>query len=317
MCRAFPANETGATRDVPEYCEGMPHCVFVGLSTIDLVYQVAVVPSQNQKVVARSQDVSVGGPATNAAVTFAHLGGKSTLVTVVGSHALREVVLADLHGFGIEHIDLNPSFAGMPALSAVLVTPDGSRTVVSANATRIPCTPPEPDGQALSTARVLLVDGHHMAAAIPYTIAANSRAVPVVLDGGSWKEGIENLLSHVAIAICSADFLPPGCTTYEESMQYLHEHGVTQVAVSRGEAPILVRDTLGTASIPVRQIRAEDTLGAGDVLHGAFCFALAQGLSFRASLAWAAEIATISCEHGGARSWMSQRAHLPQLLAYK
>ena len=55
--------------------------IFVGLSTIDLIYTVDEFPSANAKAVARSQAILAGGPATNAAITFSHLGGEATLVS--------------------------------------------------------------------------------------------------------------------------------------------------------------------------------------------------------------------------------------------
>jgi hypothetical protein len=66
--------------------------VFVGLSTIDVVYSVDEFPTPNSKTVASDQDVFVGGPATNASVTFAHLGGRARLVSVVGRHLLASVI---------------------------------------------------------------------------------------------------------------------------------------------------------------------------------------------------------------------------------
>lgn len=39
--------------------------------------------------------------------------------------------------------------------------------------------------------------------------AAHDIGIKVVLDGGSWKSGLEKLLPHVHTAICSADFRPP------------------------------------------------------------------------------------------------------------
>ena len=68
----------------------MAQGIFVGLSTIDVVYRVNRFPTPNSKVAAQSQDVFVGGPATNAAIAFAHLGGKPALVTAAGRHALAD-----------------------------------------------------------------------------------------------------------------------------------------------------------------------------------------------------------------------------------
>ena len=75
----------------------MAHGIFVGLSTIDVVYHVDGFPTANSKVVAQSQDVFVGGPATNAAIAFAHLGGSPSLVTAAGRNALAARASADEH----------------------------------------------------------------------------------------------------------------------------------------------------------------------------------------------------------------------------
>ena len=58
----------------------MARGIFVGLSTVDIVYRVDEFPLANRKIAAQSQDVFAGGPATNAALAFSHLGGDATLV---------------------------------------------------------------------------------------------------------------------------------------------------------------------------------------------------------------------------------------------
>ncbi len=70
--------------------------IFVGLSTIDVVYNVDEFPQTNTKVVAQSQSIFVGGPATNAAIAFSRLGGEAALVTAVGRNALANVVREEL-----------------------------------------------------------------------------------------------------------------------------------------------------------------------------------------------------------------------------
>ena len=62
----------------------VPAGLFVGLVTLDLVQRVDKAPGPNEKVVAFAADIAAGGPATNAAVTFAALGGRATLVTSRG-----------------------------------------------------------------------------------------------------------------------------------------------------------------------------------------------------------------------------------------
>ena len=54
---------------------------------------------------------------------------------------------------------------------------------------------------------------------------------------------------------------------------------------------------------PVPPDEIVDTLGAGDVLHGAYCAELARGAGQVEALGRAVATATVSIRHRGARSW--------------
>lgn len=282
----------------------MIHAIFVGLSTIDIVYRVDRFPGANTKVAAQSQSVYAGGPATNAAIACAHLGVQTTLVTAAGHHALAGVIREELARYSVQLIDLNPDFDDVPAISSISVDQAGNRSVISANAARIPIPSVVADRELCRQARVLMVDGHHMQACQAWAAAARAAGLPVVLDGGSWKPGTEELLKSVETAICSADFMPPGCITANDVIQFLKNSGVTNIAISNGAEPIQVLAGESAATIPVPQVQAIDTTGAGDILHGACCFFASQGLGFVAALTEAVRIASESCRYAGTREWM-------------
>jgi sugar/nucleoside kinase (ribokinase family) len=48
-----------------------------------------------------------------------------------------------------------------------------------------------------------------------------------------------------------------------------------------------------------------DTLGAGDILHGAFCWYFLRSGDFAESLQAASRIATLSVRYFGSREWMA------------
>jgi sugar/nucleoside kinase (ribokinase family) len=286
-------NESGAVRGL-----------FVGLATIDLVYGVDEFAQPNTKIEARSQDVYVGGPATNAAIAFSHLGGEAALAAAVGRHALAGVVRAELECYGVRLADLNAEFEGVPAISSVSVDCSGRRTVVSANAARIGASTSEPDLELCAWADVVEVDGHQMQACRQWAAAARAQGAHVVLDGGSWKQGTEELLSLVDTAICSADFRPPSCVNEGETIAYLAARGVAQIAMTHGGGPVHWTRGAETGLVEPPRVQAVDTMGAGDIFHGAFCFAWAQGRGFVESLGEAAGIASESCRFHGTRAWM-------------
>jgi sugar/nucleoside kinase (ribokinase family) len=282
--------------------------IFVGLSTIDVIYSVDKFPKANEKVAARSQEVYVGGPATNACIAFAHLGGKAGLVTAVGKHPLGGMVREESARYGIQLIDLNAQFAGVPPVSSVTVAKSGQRNVVSANAIRVPTPEAMVDHHALDSAKMVLVDGHYMQACQAWAAAARALRKPVVFDGGSWKEGSDELLKSVTTAICSADFQPPGSKSSQQVVEYLRARGVTNIAVTHGGEPIEFVSGMTEGTLRVPQVDVTDTTGAGDVLHGAYCYYASLGHGFIEALSEAAEIAAESCRHEGTRAWMEMQA---------
>jgi len=276
----------------------LPGC-FVGLCTVDPSYVVSEFPAPNQKVSASRQELSVGGPATNAAITFAFLGGAASLVTALGVHALAAIAREDLWKHKVKLHDLSADPLAAPALSSICVhAATGDRTIVSANAAAQSALPGKFDPEALSGAKILLVDAHHMPLCIAAARAARDAGITVVMDGGSWKEGMEGLLPFVDIAICSEDFTPP---------TKLRDLVVAKIAITRGAKPILWSTGESDGEIPVRLIQPKDTSGAGDIFHGAFCWAYASGYEFTKALEFASGVATESCLHYGTRSWMSRQ----------
>lgn len=282
----------------------MPSGLFVGLATLDLLYRVDALPQENQKIVAKESAIAAGGPATNAAVTFAHLGNSAMLLAAVGTHAIANLIRADLQQHSVRLIDLVPDRTDSPAVSSILVTAGGDRSVVSLNALHCQVEVEALQMHWLDGVDVVLVDGHQMAIGAAIAQAARARSIPVVVDAGSWKAGFEQVLSKADSAICSANFHPPNCHTSAEVFAYLTAQGISQMAITQGNQPILWRDRSQSGEIAVAPIDAIDTSGAGDIFHGAFCHFLLQH-GFEQALAQAAIVASRSCQFFGTRSWIT------------
>jgi len=280
--------------------------LFVGLATLDVVQRVERLPGPNEKVVAVAADVASGGPATNAAVTFAALGGSATLVTALGSGPVRHVVLDALPRHLVDVVDAAaPGHAG-PAISAVsVVSGTGERSVVSRNAEQAATVVPLDLPNLVSAAGVVLIDGHLPGLARAAVDAASRERVRIVLDGGSWKPAVADVLSLVDAAVCSADFVVPGCSGSEESAHAMLTAGVTFGAFTDGPRPVRWWTNHGSGAIPVRSVIASDNLGAGDAIHGAFGFAIAGGADPVDALRLAADVAAVRVEHIGPRAWLS------------
>lgn len=280
--------------------------LFVGLVTLDFAYFVKDYPSQNQKVVASEYTTTAGGPATNAAVTFSYLGNQSMLLGVLGCHPITQLIKADLEQYKVSITDLDPTRLDSPPVSSIIITQNsGDRAVISINATKSQANQSStPD--ILEKVDIILIDGHQMAASKEMTQIAKSNNIPIVADAGSWKAGFEEILPLVDYAICSANFHPPNCHNSEEIFAYLSGMGIPHIAITYGEKPIQYLSGGISGIIEVPQINAVDTLGAGDIFHGAFCHYILQA-NFTQALAGAAKVASDSCQVFGTRRWIQNR----------
>jgi sugar/nucleoside kinase (ribokinase family) len=283
-----------------------PSGLFVGLATVDVSYTVDEIPRRNQKISVKAQRVTAGGPATNAAATFAFLGGRTTLVTAVGSHPLARAIREDLSGLSIRIHDMARERHESPPVSSVMVDrATGDRTVVSANAAVFSPLKGKLDPRWLAGVSIVQLDGQYMPLCIAAAQAAREHGIPVVLDSGSWKPGMAGLLKLVDTVICSGDFRPPGCRSHTDVFDYLAARKIIRVAITRGGSATRFVDGAKRGEISVPQIRPVDTLGAGDIFHGAFCYyASRPEVAFREALAAAAQVASFSTKYSGARSWM-------------
>jgi sugar/nucleoside kinase (ribokinase family) len=278
--------------------------LFVGLTTLDLIYLTDRVPDSDRKIVAKEQEIAAGGPVTNAAITFSHLGDRAKLLTFLGDRSVSQLIRQDLDAFSIEIKDLNLDSSFSPSVSSIIVTEStGERAVVSTNATKIQASLDRLPENILEGVDIVLIDGHLMEIGASIASIAKEKDIPVVIDGGSWKNGWENVLPYVDYAICSADFYPPNCRDRNDVWKYLTAYNIPYIAITNGEKSIECWHENQIEKLTVSPIQAIDTLGAGDIFHGAFCHYILK-TDWINALRSASAIATRSCQFFGTRGFL-------------
>ena len=328
---AAPESEPGAGADA------RPIGLFIGLAVLDVIQLVDAPPGPDEKIVALDQAVAAGGPAANAAVAFAALGGRALLAAPVGAGPLAELIRADLTACGVELIDCaaaptarGAAAAGPSVSSCTISAATGERSVVSTNARARPDPAPL---SALSDAvaagapapDVVLIDGHNPPLARAGLDLAERVGALRLMDAGSWKDDAADLPGRCDVVAPSARFHPPGpagaLREPADVAAWLRGRGTGAVVLTRGSAPVLwwCGERSGSAAPPA--VGAVDTLGAGDVFHGALALALARALPGRRSggggeariapaaladaVASACAVAAASTEHFGTRAWIA------------
>lgn len=286
--------------------DASPRGIFVGLATLDVIHRVDRAPAANEKITAAQQFMAAGGPAANAAVTFAALGGSAVLVTALGDGPIARLIRDELEACAVRVVDVAPDLdADAPVSSVAVLQGSGERSVIGGEAAAVRAA--SPDGEWWDRAlqvEIALIDGHHPDLARAAMVAATRSRVPVVVDAGRWKPVMRDIMGGATDVVASADFRLPETSSARETAQALVAAGVPNVVTTSGPEPVQwwSGEDSGAVTVPVTEAR--DTLGAGDVFHGAYAFATAHGELLPARIAFASRIAAIRCAHIGPRSWL-------------
>jgi sugar/nucleoside kinase (ribokinase family) len=277
-------------------------CAFFGRSTLDLLYQVSRFPAEDSKTMATAFVAQAGGPALNAAITFAFLGGEAHLISAVGRGPWSQMVKQEVERYGVRLSDFCDVESFSPPISSVVIhAAGGSRTIFNSLVELPDETFPVP----APTEPLLLADGFYASRCGGIFRDFAARGGVICLDGGSWRPEIDALLPLAQIAICSESFRPPGTRNCEEVLEYVARCGVPRAAITRGPVDIIACEHGRRFSIAIEPVQAVDTLGAGDILHGAFCSYYLRDGDFEQALRKAARVATCSVRFLGARAWMA------------
>lgn len=356
--------------------------LFAGLTTVDVLHGLDHTPNPQLKVTSTNFMLAAGGPATNAAVTYAqldriarttptcplaptettsasHTQTQTTLLTALGTGPLAAVIRSELQKQDVHILDAAQEHTHeSPAISSIIDHPEG-RMVASTNA-RVPID----ENHALelltplnhathnSPIDIVLIDGHNPELAQLalrlrtnfYPTSDNENTFPHagdselektnpfahleekpshlrVLDGGSWKPWLVPLLGLIDIAVISADFIPPllNADNPQAIAEFLRGFGITRIIRTNGPDPVQWWWGDDSGHVEVPPVNAISTLGAGDIFHGAFAWALThaqraavpalgQGniaANPEALIKFANRVAAISTTHFGSRKWVT------------
>lgn len=288
--------------------EKAPVGVFVGLATLDVIHRIAKAPAVNEKITSTAQFVAAGGPAANAAVTFAGLGGDAILVTALGDDPVADLIRADLAAYGVRVVDAAAGDRRAVPVSAVsVVESTGDRSVVSLDAVNSDASPPARLGEVIKDADVVLVDGHHPLMAHAAARHAAARAVTLVVDAGRWKPVMADIIPHATDMVCSNDFRVPGSDKPESTATALVRDGVRTVVTTHGGDPVQWWSDGRSGSVSVPPVAVVDTLGAGDAFHGAYSYYCTQSASsLTERIDRSARVAALRCSIVGPRAWLDE-----------
>lgn len=282
----------------------MARVVCCGQIVMDHSFSVDEIESPPSKVTAKRYNAGIGGMSAHAAIAVARLGGEVTFWGRVGDDAAGEALSEAMLAEGVDVAGLRRFPGARTPLSAVIIDKRGERSIVTYRGDGLPTETGWLPLEALDGAGAVLCDPRWVQGTAAVFAAARARGVPSVLDAE--KSEMRVLLDLVPLAD-HAIFAAPGLRIFAgvkeapEGLRRALASGPLQLAaVTRGEDGTLWLRA-GEArprSMPAFRVTATNTTGAGDVFHGAYALAIAEGQAVEAALRFASAAGALRARDG-------------------
>lgn len=290
----------------------MTKVLCVGAAVVDFVFQLPELPDRAEKYGTESASLVGGGCAANAAVAVSRLGGKAILGARLGDDAIGDMVVAGVAAEGVDCANVTRTPGARSSYSSVYIDQHGERQIVNFRGAGLKLETGWFAG--LESLGAVLTDTRRVAAAVDALALARTRGVPGVLDGEAPVDpGLVSLASHAAFSMQGLRDLAPGLGPEEALQKISAEHGCW-ACVTDGANGVWFTGFDGIEHIPAFAVTPVDTLGAGDIWHGAFALALAEGQDEPEAILFASAAAALKCMKPGGRDGAPSRTDLETFL---
>src|SRR6202012_1332716 len=199
----------------------------------------------------------------------------------------------------------------------IMIDPSGERTIVTYRdpelwKVRLPSA-----STLLEDCAAVLIEIRCAEFSTDLCAEAHRRGIPVIVDVDrtmSLREGLLTASSHL---IFSSEPLQEtaGVTDDGEALKKIAKLTPSFLAGTRGaQGTIWLDEQQNLQQTPAFPVHTVDTLGAGDVFHGAFALAITEGQDLRSALRFASAAAALKCTRFGGAFAAPQRAEVEGLL---
>lgn len=278
----------------------MTRILTIGIAVLDDIYTLPIPITPSQKHRASGLVTTIGGTATNGAYAIARLGGRPSLLTRFGEDAVGAQLRGMLEGYGIDTSLSRPMPGLATSRSTIVVEPNGDRSIFNRMDPDAPEDAPWvpralPEGFA-----GVLADVRWESAALRLFDSARTSGKVAVLDGDRAPQE-PRLVDAATHAIFSAQAIREmtGITHVGEAVAHYAGGRTNFIAATDGEHGTYSHWQGRVTHHPAFAVKAVDTLGAGDTWHGAFAYALAEGMAIPAAIRFASAAAAIKVTRPG------------------
>ncbi len=295
----------------------MKTILVVGVAVIDFVLLVDVFPRKAEKMRAKDAALVGGGCAANAAVAIARLGGTAMLAARLGRDDIGDLIVSGLSSEGVDCSLVRQLAEGRSSFSSVYVDAGGERQIVNFRDERLSFDAGWLAESLPGHVDAVLADTRWPQGAAIAMKAARERGVPGILDAEATVQEAEEavtLATHIAFSAAGVRAFA-GINDPIEGLSHARTRTGAWVAFTDGAGGVRFFDGDRLCHMPAFAVKVIDSLGAGDVWHGAFALALAEGRGEAEAIRFANAVAAIKCTRFGGRRGTPDRRETEAFLA--
>jgi len=281
------------------------HVVGLGQCSLDYLCTIQDYPRPDSKCEFKDFSIQGGGPVATALVLLVRWGASARFVGLISNDTFGKSIQK---GLGKEGVDISGMVIRKGRRSQFaficIERQTGRRNIYWSRPDCAPITPDEVPIGSIAAADVLHLDGLFVEASIHAAQCAKRNEVPVVLDAGSLRPGMLDVVRLTDHLIAAEHFVEEYAhgESYESALCGLKKLGPQVVVVTLGE-----RGSMGVWDeeifyFPPLPVKAVDTTGAGDVFHGAYIYGLLHEWAAPERIRLATAAAALNCRAIGARA---------------
>jgi len=299
----------------------VPRILCIGMPVRDLTFRIQELPERGFKVNASHFDEISGGNALNAAIGIVRLGGRASICGPMGdiSETSSRYIFDRLADEGIDakHIVHMPDL--VTPISTIMIDPSGERTIVTFRDPGLwKVRLPDAD-ELLEDCHAILTENRCAEFCTDLCVEARRRGIPVIVDVDrtmSLREGLLTASSHL---VFSSEALQStaGVSDDAEALKKIAKLTPSFLAGTQGaQGTLWLDEQQKIQRTPAFPVHTVDTLGAGDVFHGAFALAITEQQDIPSALRFASAAAALKCTRFGGAFAAPQRAEVEELLGH-
>ncbi len=297
----------------------------LGSLNVDIIARAARLPGPGETVMGHGLDFAPGGKGANQAVAVARLGGTVAMLGAIGQDDFGERLRQTLAAVGVDLYRLR-TLAGKPTGTALITVADNAENQITVfpganhalTAATFASWQPEPGHVLLSQFEVPVPV---IASLMERARAAN--AISILNTAPALPEGREVLAladilvlneSEAITYLGARNALTGTDTLIAQNLRRLMGPNTRWIILTRGASGALAVSPAEVVHVKGRQVRAVDTVGAGDCFCGALALGLANQQPMDVALRFANTAASLCVQRPGAGQAMPSLAEVQDIM---